>query len=66
VSPQQALLLAAHDSQAVNTIAESISVQGTTSGGSDTIAGTVAEQLRPSLIAAANFTTVSVAYVVPG
>jgi len=61
VSPQQALLLAAHNSENVNSIAATVSVQATTSSGAVSIAGTVSEQLHPSLIASANFTTFNVA-----
>jgi len=60
VSPQQALLLAAHNSESVNTIAADISVQATTSSGAVSIAGTIAEQLHPSVTADANFSTFNV------
>jgi hypothetical protein len=67
VSPRQALLLAAHNSQAVNTIAASVSVQATTSSGDIDIAGTVTEQLHPSLLADVDFSTFSAAgQSVPG
>lgn len=61
VSAQQALLLAAHNSEAVNTVAATVSLQATTSSGGVNVAGTVTEQLHPSLSAEADFTTFSVA-----
>jgi hypothetical protein len=67
VTPQQALLLAAHNSQTVNSIAATIGVQGTTSSGAMNIAGTFTEQVHPSLIVDANLETLSVAgQSVPG
>jgi hypothetical protein len=59
VSPQRALLLAARGVQAVNTIAANVSLRATTSGGDIDIAGSLAERLHPSLLAAADYTTFS-------
>ena len=61
VSPQQALLLAAHNSENVNSIAATVSAHATTPSGAVNIAGTLEEQLHPSLIAGTNFTTFTVA-----
>lgn len=58
--PQQALLLAAHTSQKVNSLDANITVQATTTTtGSLTISGTLAEQIHPSLLAELNVPTFS-------
>jgi hypothetical protein len=66
-TPQQALLLAAHDSANVNSVSATVTVQASTPSGNANIAGTVDERLHPSLLADANFTTFSAAgQSVPG
>jgi hypothetical protein len=58
-SPQQALLLAAHNSEKVNSLAAKVDVVATSSRGDVHIAGDFTEQLHPSLLADADFTTFS-------
>jgi hypothetical protein len=60
-TPQQALLLAAHTSENVNTVSATVSVQASTPSGTLNVAGTVDERLHPSLTGEVNFTTFSVA-----
>lgn len=65
LSPTQAVMLAAHSAAKVNTVTATFSMQGTVSeagaSGPIDVAGTVSEQLRPSLLDSENFTTFSVA-----
>jgi hypothetical protein len=66
-TPQQALLLAAHTSENVNSISATVNVQASTPSGNLNIAGTVAERLHPSLTGEVNFSTFSAAgQSVPG
>jgi hypothetical protein len=59
-TPQQALLLAAHSSQKVNSLDANISIQATTAAsGSFTMSGTLDEEIHPSLLAELNVPTFS-------
>jgi hypothetical protein len=59
-TPQQAIQLAANTSRAVNSFAANMSVRIDTLGTAINLAGTISEQLHPSLLAEANFSTFGV------
>jgi hypothetical protein len=61
-TPQQAIQLAANTSRAVTSFAANMSIQIKSSGsvGNVSLAGTITEQLRPSLLAEANYNTFGV------
>jgi hypothetical protein len=60
-TPQQAIQLAANTSRAVNSFAANMSIQITSStAGNINLAGTISEQLHPSLLAEADYNTFGV------
>lgn len=67
VSPAKAVELAANNSRAVNSLAASIDIQGTTSNGDVHLEGTLQEQIHPSLLTQMDLTSISLGgQLVPG